>query len=227
MVVTTAPASGKASHWNIALKLLKEAKEHDGDVSNTIMDNTMCNACEKADQKLIKLKSWSSTERDNMSINSVSRACAVDKQQEKELAVFRLMGERCAENKHWSRCVLLNALRKKPAAVTVLQQAKTGCALEQELFQSQHASILERGVTAQQSLSTSHKNSMQVNTAPRRARMPEDVVATVRPRLEMCTLISVLCKRDVAEIDWEKLVKAGRESEVKRMLEFELYERGQ
>ena len=37
-------------------------------------------------------------------------------------------------------------------------------------------------------------------------------------------MISVLCKRDVAEIDWEKLVKAGRESEVKRMLEFELYE---
>ena len=74
--------------------------------------------------------------------------------------------------------------------------------------------ILEHGVTAQQSLSTSHKNSMQVNTPSRRARMPEDVVATVRPRLEMCTLISVLCKRDVAEIDWEKLVKAGRESEV-------------
>ena len=49
-------ASGKASHWNIALKLLKEEKEHDGDVRNTIMDNTMCNANEKADQKLIKLK---------------------------------------------------------------------------------------------------------------------------------------------------------------------------
>ena len=37
-------------------------------------------------------------------------------------------------------------------------------------------------------------------------------------------MISVLCKRDVSEIDWEKLVKAERESEVKRMLEFELYE---
>ena len=49
-------ASGKASQWNIALKLLKEEKEHDGDVRNTIMDNTMCNASEKADQKLIKLK---------------------------------------------------------------------------------------------------------------------------------------------------------------------------
>ena len=43
-------ASGKASHWNIALKLLKEAKEYDGDVSNTIMDNTMCNACVNDDQ---------------------------------------------------------------------------------------------------------------------------------------------------------------------------------
>ena len=49
-------ASGKASHWNIALKLLKDAKEHDKDVSNTILDNTMCNACGKADQELIKLK---------------------------------------------------------------------------------------------------------------------------------------------------------------------------
>ena len=35
---------------------------------------------------------------------------------------------------------------------------------------------------------------------------------------------SVLCKRDVAEIDWEKHVTVGRESKVKRMLEFELYE---
>ena len=46
----------KASHWDIALKLLKEAKEHDGDVSNTIVDNTMFNACEKADQLSIELK---------------------------------------------------------------------------------------------------------------------------------------------------------------------------
>ena len=49
-------ASGKACHWNIALKLLKEAKEYDGDVSNTIMDNTMCNACVNDDQRSIKLK---------------------------------------------------------------------------------------------------------------------------------------------------------------------------
>ena len=40
-------ASGKASQWNIALKLLNEDKEHDGDVSDTIMENTMCNACER------------------------------------------------------------------------------------------------------------------------------------------------------------------------------------
>ena len=37
-------------------------------------------------------------------------------------------------------------------------------------------------------------------------------------------MISVLCKRDVPEIDWEKPLKAERESEVKRMLEFELLE---
>ena len=90
--------------------------------------------------------------------------------------------------------------------------------MEQELFQSQHTSILDHDVTAQQSLSTSHKNSMQVNTSPRRARMSQDVVATVRPRLGMCTMISLLCKRDSVEIDWEKLVKAGQESEAKRNL---------
>ena len=149
----------------------------------------------------------------------------MDKQQEKELAIFRLMGERCAEKMHRSNSVLLNGLRRKLAAAIVLQQAETGCAMEHELFQSQHASILEHGVTAQQSLSSSNQNSMQVNTPPRRARMPEDVVATVRPRLGMCARISVLCKRDVAEIDWEKLVKAERESELKRMLEFELCEK--
>ena len=100
----------------------------------------------------------------------------MDKQQEKELAVFRLMGETCAEKMHRSDSVLLNALRRKPAAAIVLQQAETGCAMEQELFQSQHASILEHGVTAQQSPSSSHKNSIQVNTPPRRARMPADDV---------------------------------------------------
>ena len=125
---------------------------------------------------------------------------------------------------HRSNSVLLNALRRKPAAASVLQQAETGCEMEQELFHSQHASILEHGATAQQSFSSSHENSMQVNTSPRRARMPEDDVATVRPRLGMCAMICVLCKRDDPEIDWEILGKAGRESEVKRMLEIELYE---
>ena len=87
---------------------------------------------------------------------------------------------------------------------------------------------------------------MQVNTTPRRARIPEDEggTRTVRPHLEMSTLISELCEREVPEIDWEKLgeynssvcdiftglrlyeaqVKAGRETEVKRMLEFEVCE---
>ena len=189
------------------------------------MDNTMFNACVKADWKWIKLKTLvEHGERDNISFNSVSRACAVDKQQEKELAVVRLMGEKCAEKMHRSNSVLLNALPRKPAAATVLQQAETDCAMDQELFQSQHASILEPGATAQQSFSSSLENSMQVNTPPRRARMPEDVVATVRPRVVMCAMSSVLCKQDVPEIDWEKPVKAEREPEVKRMLEFELYE---
>ena len=137
----------------------------------------------------------------------------MDKQQEKELTVFRSMREKCVEKTHRSNSVQLNALRRKPAAASVLQQAETGCAMEQELFQSQHASILEPGPAAQQSFSSSHEKSLQVNTSPRRARMPEDDVATVRPRLEMCAMISVLCERDVPEIDWEKLVKAGRESE--------------
>ena len=67
---------------------------------------------------------------------------------------------------------------------------------------------------------------------------------TVRPRLDMSALINELCERDVPGIDWEKLamdnssvhdiytglkldeeqVRAGRETEVKRMLEFEVYE---
>ena len=92
----------------------------------------------------------------------------MDKEQEKELAVFRLMGERCAEKMQRSNSVQLNALRRKPAAANVLQQAETGCGMEQELFQSQHASILEHGATAQQSFSSSLENSMQVNSSPRK-----------------------------------------------------------
>ena len=87
---------------------------------------------------------------------------------------------------------------------------------------------------------------MQVSTTPRRARNPDDEneMRTVRPRLDMIALINELCERDVPEIDWEKLamdnssvydihtglkldeeqVRAGRETEVKRMLEFEVYE---
>ena len=94
--------------------------------------------------------------------------------------------------------------------------------------------------------SSSHEEPMQVNTTPRRARIPEDEsdTRTVRPRLDMSVLISELCERDVPEIDWERLamdnksvydiytglkldeeqVRAGRETEVKRMLEFEVCE---
>ena len=136
----------------------------------------------------------------------------MDKQRDKELVIFRLIGERCAEKTHRSNSVLLNTLHRKAVAASVLQLTETGCAMEQELFQSQHTSILEHGVTAQQSFSSSHEKSMQVNTLPHRARMSEDVVATVRPRLGMCAMISVMCKRDDPEIDWEKLVKAERVS---------------
>ena len=103
----------------------------------TIIDNTMFNACEKDDQRSIELKTLvEHGERDNMSFNSVSGAYAVDKQQEKELTVFRSMREKCVEKTHRNNSVLLNALCRKPAAASVLQQAETGCAMEQELFQS-------------------------------------------------------------------------------------------
>ena len=119
--------------------------------------------------------------------------------------------------------------------------------MEQE--HRQHASIPEPSAIPAQSSSSSQQETMQVNTTPRRARIPEDEndTRTVRPRLEMSILISELCERDVPEIGWKKLavdnssvydiyaglsldeaqVKAGRETEVKRMLEFHVYEEGQ
>ena len=130
------------------------------------------------------------------------------------------MGEKFVEKTHRINSVLLNDLRRKPAAASGLQQAETGCVMEQELCQSQHASILEPNATAQQSFSSIQAKSVQLNTSRRRARMTGDAVA----RLGICALISVLCERDVPEIDWEKLVKTGRESEVRRMLEFEMYD---
>ena len=60
----------------------------------------------------------------------------MDKQKEKELAVFRLMGERCAEKMHRSNSVLLNALRRKPAAASILQQAETVFAMDKSCFNS-------------------------------------------------------------------------------------------
>ena len=94
--------------------------------------------------------------------------------------------------------------------------------------------------------SSSHEDPMQVNTTPRRGLIPEDEddTKTVRPRLDMSALISESCDRDTPEIDSEKLgvnsssvfdtytglkqdgarVKAGRETEVKSMLAFGVYE---
>ena len=116
--------------------------------------------------------------------------------------------------------------------------------MEQE--HRQHASIPEPSAIPAQSSSSSQEETMQVNTTPRRARIPEDEndARTVRPRLEMTILISELCERDVPEIDWEKLavdnssvydiytglsldeaqVKSGRETKARRMLEFHVYE---
>ena len=87
---------------------------------------------------------------------------------------------------------------------------------------------------------------MQVNTTFRRAIIAEDEddTRTVRPRLDTSALITELCERDVPEISWETLgendssvfdiyiglnideapVKAGRETEAKRMFEFEVYD---
>ena len=135
---------GKLRHWNITLKLHEGTKECDGDVSNTIMDNTMFGACATDGQWSIELKMLvEHRERDNISFNSVTSACAVDKQLAEELTIFHSMGGKCAEKTHRSNSVLLNALRRRPVAVSVLQQAETGRAVEQELFQSEHVSVLE------------------------------------------------------------------------------------
>ena len=109
--------------------------------------------------------------------------------------------------------------------------------------QQQHASVPEPSA---QPSSSSYEEPMQVSTTPRRARNPDDEneMRTVRPRLDMSALINELCERNVPEIEWEKLamdnssvydsctglkldeeqVRAGRETELKRMLEFEVYE---
>ena len=115
--------------------------------------------------------------------------------------------------------------------------------VQMEREPQQHAPVPEPSA---QPSSSSCEEVMQVSTTPRRARNPDDEneMRTVRPRLHMSAMIIELCERDVPEIDWEKLVvdnssvydmytglkldeeqvRAGRETEVKRMLEFEVYE---
>ena len=114
--------------------------------------------------------------------------------------------------------------------------------MEQEPQQQQHASTPDPSVIHHPVRVT----KIRCKSTQRRARIPEDVGDTraVRPRLEMSTLTSELCERDVPQIDWEKLgdhnssvfdiytglrldeaqVKAGPETDVKRILEFEVYE---
>ena len=65
-------------------------------------------------------------ERDNISFNSVTSACAVDKQLVKELAVFHSMGGKCVEKTHRSNSVLLNALRRRPAAASFFATGRDG-----------------------------------------------------------------------------------------------------
>merc|ERR1712136_39068 len=68
-------ASGKASHWSTALKLLKEAKECGGHVSNMIVVNATISACEKGGQWQIALHMLAEHgERDTISFNSVRSA---------------------------------------------------------------------------------------------------------------------------------------------------------
>ena len=119
--------------------------------------------------------------------------------------------------------------------------------LKQQPRQLQPRVMIQNPVeTLPQPSSSSHEDSMQVNTTPRRARIPEDEedATTVRPPLHTNALISELCERDVSEIHWEKLgknsssvfdiytglkldgaqVKDGRDREARRMLEFDVYE---
>ena len=152
------------------------------------------------------------------------------------------------------RCEEIFDQEKQPGQPrVVVQQEKRGqvaeeatlgdqhARMEQEPQQQHRATILKPSAIPPQPSSSSHEDSMQVNTTPHRARIPEDDGDTRAfcPRLEMSTLISELCEGDVPEIDWEKLgednssvfdiytglildeaqVKAGRETEVKRMLE--------
>ena len=108
--------------------------------------------------------------------------------------------------------------------------------------QQQHASVPEPSA---QPSSSRYEEPMQVSTTPRRARNPDDEneTRTVRPRLEMSALIKwVVWARcswnwlgdacygqqlGVWHLHWtetgEEQVRAGRETEVKRMLEFEVY----
>ena len=123
-------------------------------------------------------------------------------------------------------------VRVAEGAIPVAQLAQ----VEQEP-QQQRAIIPEPIAIPPQPFSSSHED-------PRRARIPEDEddAKTVRPRWDMSALIRELCERDVPEIDGENAgednssvfdiytglkldeaqVKAGRETEVKRMLEFEV-----
>ena len=107
-------------------------------------------------------------ERDNIYFNSVTSANVVEKQLAEELAVFRSMGAKCVEKTHRSNSVLMNVLRGRPVAASVLHQAVTSRAdveirpdeqhmhMKQESFQSEHVSGLESNAIPPQSVSWSY-----------------------------------------------------------------------
>ena len=103
----------------------------------------------------------------------------------------------------------------------VVQQEEVGCVaeeiilsdqhvqMEHEPQQQQHASIPEPSAIPPQPYGSIYQNPMQVNTTPRRARIPEDEgdTRTVRTRLEMSTLIRELCERDVPGLTGRSLMR--------------------
>ena len=90
------------------------------------MDNVTINACEKEDQWSTERKMLvEHGESDNIYFNSVTSASVVEKQLAEGLAVFRSMGAKCVEKTHRSNSVLMNVLRERPVAASVLHQAVT------------------------------------------------------------------------------------------------------
>ena len=129
----------------------------------------------------------------------------------------------------------------------MVQQDGPGHAAEQvvpgEPQQQHHASVPRAQCTATQ-FESRRANASQHDAASCKKPDDESEMRTVRSRLDMSALTNESCERDVPKIDWEMLalddssvydiytelkldeeqVRAGRETEVQRMLEFEVWE---